>query len=123
MNQMTIETLEEKLRQAMLNSDVLVLDELIADDLVFTTHTGLLLNKQADLEAHRSGIQKLTKIDSSDRQIQYYNDCAVVTVKMELAGTYNEQALDGTYRYTRVWAKLQERWQVVVGHLSQVISL
>jgi hypothetical protein len=31
-----IATLEENLRQAMLHSDVAALDELIADDLVFT---------------------------------------------------------------------------------------
>jgi len=34
-NELTIEALEKRLRQAMLNSDVLALDELIADDLNF----------------------------------------------------------------------------------------
>ena len=43
MAEMAIETLEEKLRQAMLNGDVQVLDELIADDLIFTMHTGLVI--------------------------------------------------------------------------------
>lgn len=123
MKEMTIENLEEKLRQAMLNSNVLTLDELIADDLVFTMHTGLVMNKQADLEAHRSGTQKLTKFDSSDRQVHHYGDCAVVTVKAELVGTYNDQAFSGTYRYTRVWLKRHNRWQVVAGHVSQLTSL
>ncbi|MGV0029031.1 nuclear transport factor 2 family protein [Phormidesmis priestleyi] len=41
----TIETLEESLRQAMLNSDISALDELIADDLVFTLPTGLVIDK------------------------------------------------------------------------------
>ena len=111
MKEMTIENLEEKLRQAMLNSNVLTLDELIADDLVFTMHTGLVMNKQADLEAHRSGTQKLTKFDSSDRQVHHYGDCAV------------DQAFSGTYRYTRVWLKRHNRWQVVAGHVSQLTSL
>lgn len=61
MQDTAIENLEERLRQAMLNSDVLTLDELIAEDLLFTMHTGLLINKQADLEAYRSGRQKLTE--------------------------------------------------------------
>lgn len=123
MKDTAIENLEERLRQAMLNSDLLMLDELIAEDLVFTMHTGLLINKQADLEAYRSGRQKLTKLNSHDRQIHHYGDCAVVTVKMALAGTYNEQAFSGNYRYTRVWAKQQQRWQVVAGHVSQVTLL
>ncbi len=118
MKTMTIETLEENLRQAMLTSDVSALDELIADDLVFTMHTGLMIDKQTDLEAHRSGIQRLTKLNICDRQIHHYGDCAVVTVKTELAGTYNEQAFSGTYRYTRVWVQRQNRWQVVAGHGS-----
>ncbi|NJN56644.1 MAG: nuclear transport factor 2 family protein [Leptolyngbyaceae cyanobacterium SL_5_9] len=40
-----IEHLEAKLQHAMLNSDVAVLDELIADDLVWTMHTGFIGNK------------------------------------------------------------------------------
>jgi hypothetical protein len=46
---MTIENLEEKLRNAMLTSDVAVLDELIADDLVWTMHTGKVVKKPPQL--------------------------------------------------------------------------
>lgn len=120
MEDMAIETLEEKLRQAMLNSDVLALDELIADDLVFTMHTGLVINKQDDLEAHRTGIQKFTKVDTANQQIHHYGDCAVVTVKADLAGMFNGQAYSETYRFTRVWVKQQNRWQIAAGHVSQV---
>jgi ketosteroid isomerase-like protein len=89
MEAMIIEALEEKLRQAMLDSDVEALDKLIADDLVFTMHTGLVINRQDDLEAHRTGIQKFTKIDLDDQQIRHYGDCAVVAVKVGLTGQFN----------------------------------
>lgn len=115
-----IQTLEDDLRQAMLTSDVAVLDELIADDLVFTMHTGLVINKQDDLEAHRSGIVKFTKIEISDRQIHDYGDCVVVTLKAEAAGAVNHEAFSATYRFTRVWVQRQNRWQIVAGHVSQV---
>jgi ketosteroid isomerase-like protein len=115
-----IETLEEKLRQAMLHSDVLALDELIADDLIFTMHTGLMLTKQDDLEGHRSGSEKLTKVDTDDLKVRHYGDCAVVTVKADLAGSFNGQGFSGIYRYTRVWVKRQNRWQIVAGHVSEV---
>jgi ketosteroid isomerase-like protein len=123
MEEMTIEILEEKLRQAMLDSDVRVLDELIADDLVFTMHTGQVVNKQYDLDAHRSGIFKFTKVDQDDRQIHLYGDCVVVTVKVDLAGTFNQQAFSETYRFTRVWVKRQNRWQIVAGHVCQVMAV
>ena len=114
----TIETLEENLRQAMLTSDVSALDELIADDLVWTMHTGLVVNKQYDLEAHRSGLFRFTKVDTSDRQIHAYGDCVVVTLKAEFAGTYNDQAFSQMYRVTRIWLQRQNRWQIVAGHVS-----
>ena len=118
---MTIETLEDQLQQAMLNSDVAVLDELIADDLVFTMHTGLLIDKQADLDAHRSGIVKFSKVEISDRQIHEYGGCVVVTLQAELAGITHEQAFSGIFRFTRVWMQRQNRWQIAAGHVSQVV--
>ncbi len=104
-----IEALEEKLRQAILASDVSALDELIADDLIFTLPNGLVINKQADLEAHRSGVQKFTGFEISDRQVQDYGNFAIVTVKTEIVS----RVFSGTFRFTRVWAKQQERWQIV----------
>jgi ketosteroid isomerase-like protein len=116
----TIETLEETLRQAMLTSDVSALDELIADDLVWTMHTGLVVNKQYDLNAHRSGLFRFTQVDTSDRQIHQYGDCVVVTLKAELAGTHSSQAFSETYRITRVWLQRQNRWQIIAGHVSKM---
>lgn len=118
-----IETLEENLRQAMLTSDVSALDELIADDLVWTMHTGMVVNKQYDLDAHRSGIFRFTKLDMSDRQIHQYGDCVVVTLKVEAAGILIDRPFSETYRFTRVWVQRQNRWQIVSGHVSQVIIL
>ncbi len=111
-----IEALEERLRQAMLNSDIYTLDELIADDLLFTLPTGLVIDKQTDLEAHRSGIQKFIRIKIDDRQIHHYSDWAVVTLKAEMTA----KVFSGTYRFTRVWVKRQNRWEIVAGHASQV---
>ncbi|WP_193197973.1 nuclear transport factor 2 family protein [Nostoc sp. MG11] len=78
-----IEQLEERLRQAMLKNDVLALEELIADEVVFTTHIGELIDKQTDLEAHRSNIQKLVLLQGQQQRVQLYGNTAVVTVKME----------------------------------------
>jgi ketosteroid isomerase-like protein len=120
MEDMVIEALEEKLRQAMLNGDVEALDELIADDLVFTMHTGLVIDKQDDLDAHRTGIQKFTKVELDDLQVRHYGDFAVVTVKALLAGKFDGQDYSDIYRFTRLWVKRQNRWQIAAGHVSQV---
>lgn len=120
----TIESLEEKLQQAMLASDVAVLDELIAEDLVWTTHTGEVATKQDDLHAHRTGIFRFTKVEFHDRQIHSFSpDCVVVTLKAELAGSVNGEAFSESYRFTRVWLQRHSRWQIAAGHVSQLSSL
>ncbi len=43
--------IEERLRKAMLNSDVAELDTLIAPELIFTSYLGQLVSKQQDLAA------------------------------------------------------------------------
>jgi hypothetical protein len=124
MRNTTIEILEDKLQQAMLTSNVSVLDDLIADDLVWTMHTGVVANKQVDLEAHRSGVFRFTKIEISDREIHPYgDDCVVVTLRAELAGTVGDQPFSEPYRFTRVWLQRQNRWQIIAGHVSQITSL
>jgi ketosteroid isomerase-like protein len=121
MDTTTIETLEEKLQRAMLASDVAVLDELIADDLVWTMHTGFVGNKQYDLEAHSSGIFRFTKLEISDRQIHpYSDDCVVVTLKAAIDGILSGQPFSETFRFTRVWLQRQNRWQIIAGHVSQL---
>jgi ketosteroid isomerase-like protein len=67
-----IEALEERLRQALLDSDISTLDELIADDLLFTLPTGLVIDKQTDLDAHRFGIQKFIRVEIVDRQLHHW---------------------------------------------------
>ena len=112
--------LEEELRLAMINSDVQKLDELIADTLIFTSPFGLVVNKQMDLEGHRTRIQKITNLTPSEQKIEVYGDSAAVTVKMELAGTYNEMDISGVYRYIRVWKKIGDKFQIIAGSVVQL---
>ena len=115
-----ISRLEDKLRQAMLTSDVSTLDELIADTLVFTMIDGSVMGKEADLTAHRSGVLKIASLEPSDKQIQTYGDVAIVAVRMQMRGTYLGSDFEGVNRYTRVWLRTQGRWQIIAGHVSPV---
>jgi hypothetical protein len=58
--------IEERLRQAMLKSDVAELDALIAPELIFTSYLGQLTTKQEDLDMHRSGRIKIGSITPSE---------------------------------------------------------
>ena len=115
-----IEKLEEELRQAMLISDIKKLDELIADCLIFIAPDGSVASKQTDLDIHRSGIQKMTKLVPSEQNILTFKNFAVVTVKMQIEGSLGEANIAGNYRYTRTWAKINDRWQIIAGAVVPV---
>jgi ketosteroid isomerase-like protein len=114
--------LEERLERAMRTSDVPVLDELLADDLLFTNHQGLVVTKQEDLDVHRSGLLKLDSLDVSDRSIRHLGNVAIVSVRVQLAGRHANNDFEGTFRYTRVWALLGVRWRIVAAHASMVAA-
>lgn len=114
--------LEERLERAMRTSDVPVLDELLADDLLFTNHQGLVVTKQEDLDVHRSGLLKLDSLVASERSIRQLGDVAIVAVRVQLAGRHADTPFEGTFRYTRVWALQGVRWRIVAAHASAVAA-
>jgi Domain of unknown function (DUF4440) len=115
--------MEERLRQAMLNSDVAELDALIAPELIFTNYLGQLVSKQQDLEIHRSGVLDFRELMPSERCIQLNEGCSVVSVKMHVLGSYVGAEIDEQYRFTRVWAVASSRTlQVIAGHVGVVVT-
>ena len=116
-----IKEYEERLQQAMLQSDVNALDELIAPDLIFTNHFGHVMAKPDDLEAHRSGVVKINTLTLSDQKIKLHDDMAIVSVQARIIGSFNGIESESDLRFTRVWSKtVDNHWQVIAGHASIV---
>jgi hypothetical protein len=92
---------EELLRTAMLSSNVELLDELIADDLIFVNQFGQIFSKEADIEAHRSGNLKITGMDILDQRIRLLDKLAVTVTRVTLTGTFGTPFV-GEFYYTRV---------------------
>lgn len=111
---------EEELRLAMIASDVQKLDELIDDSLAFVSPYGCMVTKQMDLDAHKSKAQIITKLEPSEQKIDIHDNFAVVTVRMDLTGTYGEMDITGKYRYLRVWQKINDSWKIVAGCVSEI---
>lgn len=117
-----INNAEEQLRRAMLASDVNALDDLLAPDLLFTNHLGQSLGKEADLSAHKSGALGISKLEPSEQEVKLVgNNVAIVSVRVQVAGTYAGLPAGGDFRFTRVWAKSPGgQWQVVAAHAGTI---
>ena len=121
--QAQIAELEERLRLAMLHSDVVELDTLIAPELIFTSYLGQRISKQQNLELHRSVVLKLTELIPSEQHIQCYEGFSIVSVQMHLLGRYQDTAVDEYIRYTRIWSDSSDGpLQIVAGHASIILS-
>ena len=114
-----IRACEARLSTAMLASDVAELDALIADDLLFAGPTGELATKAMDLELHRTGGTQFHEFRPKELEIRVWSEqFALASAKIFLSGTYSGQAFAGDYRYTRIWRKGQQGWQIVGGSVT-----
>jgi ketosteroid isomerase-like protein len=113
---------EERLRQAMLASDVSELDRLLAPELIFTSYSGEILTKQDDLAAHQSGVIKITELTISDRRIQLIGNIAIVMAGVKITGSYAGEPANGNFRFTRIWTIAPSGdLHVVNAHISMVM--
>ncbi|MBB6502007.1 nuclear transport factor 2 family protein [Pedobacter cryoconitis] len=113
-------TCEKRLLEAIRLNDVSVLDELLHQDLLFTTPQGQTISKAQDMENYHSGNIAITHIESADQAIHLIGDTAVVAVTINLQGKYLVHSLDGNYRYTRVWKNIEDSWKVIAGSSVQL---
>src|SRR5262252_4700253 len=108
----TIRAVEERLWRAQLSADVEALDDLIADDLLFTGLTGALETKAADLQQHGSGALKITKLEPLDVRVRAIPGGAITSVKMDAAAVIGGKLTSAILRYTRVWISENGRGQI-----------
>lgn len=117
-----IQSLENRLIEAMKTSNVQELDNLLADSLIFTAHNGMLYTKNDDLDAHRSGNIEIFSVEASEQHIMTEGNVAVVSVLMEISGSFFGSTEVGFYRFMRVWKSHPQGWQVIAAQSTQVVS-
>ena len=120
-----IVSLEARIRTAQLNADLAALDELISDDLLFTGPDGQPGTKAQDIDAYRSGTVRFLEHVPQELRIRRVGaNVAISSLRVQLAVDVAGNMSRGTYRYTRVWAREDDRiWRVVGGHVSLIHSM
>lgn len=117
---MQIREYEERLRVAMLHSDVAELDVLIDDALLFIGPDGGIYTKVDDLALHRSGAQRLSRAEWQAVELRSYGTTCVTVVTAQLSGTLMGAPFSGLFRYVRTWVQQEAGWRVVAGSVSAI---
>jgi hypothetical protein len=101
-----------------------VLDELLADGfLLIDVFSGTEITKSALLTVIRSGELKFDKIKLIDQRVRCYDDSAVVTGWTRMQGRVGDESFEVSSRYTHVYAKLGDEWQLVSAQGTQTQSV
>jgi ketosteroid isomerase-like protein len=107
---------ESRFSQALVNGDWKAVEQIEADDLLFTNADGSVTHKADDVNGLQSADTKFESIDMSDTDVLDLGDVAIVTGKLVEKGRYKGSDISGTYRFTDVWARRNGKWQLVRGH-------
>ncbi len=71
--------LEDRRIEAMTKGDVQALEEILADDLIYTHTTARIDTKSSFIEAISSGRSNYRSVEREDVQVRQFGDSAVVT--------------------------------------------
>jgi len=116
-----IDQLEDRWRNAVLNSDAKALDSLLSDDYMAITPAGTLQSRDEALQNLRSRRVHITSLTISDRKVRFYGATAVVTSLATIDATNPEGPVTGAYRYTHVYVRdAHGVWKIVSVEASHV---
>lgn len=115
-----IKKLEQDWAQATVKDGAAAVDQYEADDIISTDPGGRVTDKAQDKKDLSSGDLKFQSLEVSDLRVRVYGETAVAAGTTTLKGTFKQQDISGTYRYTDTWVKRNGKWQVVASQATRV---
>lgn len=107
--------LENQLIEAIKASNVVILDKLLHNDLLFLAPNGHVITKAMDLASHQANEMIVEELTPTFETIHCMNDAAVITLVYTTKGKMLGQPIDGQYRYIRVWKKVNNELKIIAG--------
>src|SRR5262249_40133230 len=92
---------------------------ILSEDFLATSSRGELRNRAMELDDLKPNQgYSIDDFHIDDIRVRPLNSAAVVMGRQILEVRYNKQPLTSLFRYTRVWAKGGDGWQVVAQQLT-----
>jgi ketosteroid isomerase-like protein len=112
--------LEKQWGDALVKPDLAFLDQICADDWIFTDPDGNVWTKAQSLSLLKSGEDVYTSLATDDWKVHVYGDVAVVTARNTVKETFKGKDVSGQARFTDTFVKRAGRWQCVATHASRI---
>lgn len=116
-----VTTAVQRLNQAMIDGNQILLDELTSKNLSYGHSSGLVENKDAFITAIVSGASRFTSINLTDQTIAISNSIAIVRHKLA-AATDNKGQEPGRINLgvMQIWQKEKGKWVLVARHATKI---
>jgi ketosteroid isomerase-like protein len=105
--------LDRKRMTAMAQKDIATLNEVIADDLIYTHSSARLDTKQSLIGNMEKGSTVYTSVVPSDVKAQDLGDTVVLTGNCRISVNSGGNAMSFGVRFTDVYARRGGKWQMV----------
>jgi len=110
-----ITTLELALVDAIKTSDVIFIEKVLHDDLLFLAPNGQVVTKQLDLASHKRGEMTVNTLIPKIEEINIIDDTAVSVTVYQTSGTMLGSPIRGEFRYVRIWKLFPVGLKVIGG--------
>ena len=110
--------LEKKWNDAYRYSDVVKMDELLADDFIITIEDGRTFSKAGYIAYNGNSVVRVDTSEMSELKVRIHNGTAVVTGAYYEKGTEAGKPYEYHDRLTDVWTKTQGGWKLIASHYS-----
>jgi ketosteroid isomerase-like protein len=111
--------LEQAYNDAQVKRDRATLEQLWADDYLYTHSNGAVMTKAQDIDDTMSGEMAWRAAHFDDMKVRRYGDVAVVTGRLVMEGRAVRYA-SGPRRFTDLFVRRNGRWQLVGGQTTIV---
>ena len=108
-----IAALEDRRVAATVAADVATLEEVLADDLIYTHSSASVDTKTVYIDKLRSGSLSYISIERGPADIRIWGDTATVTGQAVLQISAEGNARQINISYLNVWVPIDGRWQMV----------
>jgi hypothetical protein len=105
---------------AELRGDSAFLERTLSDDFIAIGPLGFMLTKEEWLARHSSGDLKYESFTLDEVKVRVYNDAAVLTGRQVQNVAYRGNPIQGQFRTTLVFVRLQGQWRLVSLQLSAI---
>ena len=112
--------LETDRAAAVVKGDVATLEKQTSDDYSLINMNGQMSGKAQMVTAFKTGQTKLTSDELSDMKVRVYGNTAVITGKVDVAGTMAGKDTKAQIMFTRVYVKKGGQWQSVAFQQTRV---